>query len=310
MRTLPLLLVALAAAAAAQPAPASDYADLLDTRFYPNTGQFLFDSPGAEFILFPGREPSYEIENSAYIVRDAADEVVGGRRIGSTGTTGSSAIQTLGMSGAPEWPRALEAGGAYSLDLIWQGQIVGRVPFTVSLAQSDDPYDPGQSIVLDGPWRTHAYFSHQSEKPEYLMHFHAWIADDEVPGGGATEVSVRRGGEEVAWGHGWVDTQYGWGMAEYRLYPAGTRKRFGNAEANAGSWTIQDVTPGPYEVVLQTEAGPFRTMTIEGGADGFVPHARSAVDFEPRAYFLTTRRMSNQMLNVPNTLYWIAPDVE
>lgn len=58
---LAFLLVLLAATASAQPAPAFDYGDLLDMRFYPNIRQFQFDSTGSEFILFTGSEPSYEV---------------------------------------------------------------------------------------------------------------------------------------------------------------------------------------------------------------------------------------------------------
>jgi hypothetical protein len=312
MRLLIALLV-VAAAASAQPAPASDYADLLSTRFFPATGQFLFDSPGAEFILFPGQEPGYDIEGAAFIVRDDQNEVVGGQWIGSTGSTGSAAIQTLGTRGAPEWQRTLDDGGSYVLDLVWGGEVVGRVPFTASVEQSGDPYNPGQSYVLEGPWRTHAYFRHETDRPEYLMYLDAWIGPGEMESNAQTEVSIRRNGEEVAWGHGFSNMTHGWGLVDYRLHKPESRDprgRFARAAPNPLPWTIQDVTPGTYEIVFSSETGPFRTMTIEGGDGTFVPHPRSALDYEPRAFFLGTRRMTDQNLRTSNSLYWIAPPVE
>lgn len=40
------------------------------------------------------------------------------------------------------------------------------------------------------------------------------------------------------------------------------------------------VEPDEYEAVLQAEAGPLRTMTIEGACGAFVPHPRSMIDHD------------------------------
>lgn len=57
-------------ASQAQPAPAVDFANLLDTRFFPQQGEFLYATPKA-FLIFPpaGLDP-YDVDG-AYLVRDA-----------------------------------------------------------------------------------------------------------------------------------------------------------------------------------------------------------------------------------------------
>ena len=315
MRLLPLLAAVLLplAAAAAQPAPATDYGRLMQTRFFPQTGDVQFNSPVRSNVLFPPPIADPYSVAGAFVVRDAEGEIVGGQRIGQVTPTGSSAIVTAQTYGAPEWSGALRGGGRYTLDMVFENRLIGRVPFTVTSVASGDPFDPGETLVLEGPWRTHAYFRHETDRPDYIMYLDAWVGPDEMASNKQTEVSIRRGGQEVAWGYGFTNMTYGWGLVEYRLYDAGTRDtRAGYARqtTNATSWTLSDVTPGPYEIVFSSEAGAFRTMTAEGGDGAFVHHARSALDYEPREYFLTPRRMVGQNLTTDATLYWIAPPVE
>lgn len=292
-------------AAAGRPLPAVDFGDLLDTRFFPLRGDFLFDSPGAEFVYFA--QTSDEV-NGAYVVRRADGEIIGGQRIGQIGITGSNAIQQLNTRGGPEWSARMEDGGAYSLDVVVDGALWGSIPFTVEVRDNGDPYDPQTSYVLDGPWRTHAYFEHETDRPDYLMHFNAWVGTDDAPSNVPTEVSIRKEGREVAFGHGFTNTTYGWHRVEHRLFDvSGRDDRFGRHKTNADSWTIQDVTPGTYEIVLSHEGGEIRRYEIEAGSGAFVEHPRSAIDHEPRHRFLGTRRVTGQNLRDAHTLYWIGP---
>ncbi|MEO0559918.1 MAG: hypothetical protein AAF170_17255 [Bacteroidota bacterium] len=305
------LLVASSLGVQAQPAPAMDYARLLDTRFYVNQGTFGFGVPKSDFLLFPpeGLDPYGDI-NAAYLVRDAEGTVVGGHRWGTLGQTASAAFMTVGTRGAPEWSGPLQDGQSYTLDVGFDGAVIATVPFTVSVTESGDPFDPKTIWMIDGPWRTHAYFEHETERPDYIMNFNAWVGADEVESNTPTEVSIRRDGEEVAFGYTHSNTQYGWGRGEYRLYKAEDRDpqgRFARHKTNAHFWTIQDVTPGTYEVVLSSESGPFRTMTVEGGPGAFVAHPNSDVNSD-RSVFLTPRRMAGSSLNRSMSVYWVVSE--
>jgi hypothetical protein len=141
--------------------------------------------------------------------------------------------------------------------------------------------------------------------------FHAglgliWVAPGEVESNTPTEVSVRKNGEEVAWGSAYADLTYGWGRAEYRLVTPASRPDATGRQSNAVNFTIQDVTPGPYELVLTDADGrEFRRFTAEGGAGTFTPHPRSVVSYEPRASFLTPRRIGGSNLRTAFSTYWV-----
>ena len=308
--TLVLLALLAAPAASAQPATAADVGALLDTRFDGARGEFWFDH---NMILFPppGLTQEYEIEGG-YVVRDASGAVVSRHTIREATPDTRSRVSPDVMawlvtrSGVPgDGQGEYRPGTSYTLDLDLYGETIGSVPFTVRQTSNGDPYNPVSELVLVGPWQTHAYFLHKTDRPDQPMEFHAWIGSDETSE--RTEVSIRRGGREVAFGPGASANRQGdpriRSHQEFRLYTAAGREddgAFRGVRRNADAWTIEDVTPGPYEVVLSTEAGPFRTMTIVGADGAFVPHPRSAIDYEPRRHFLTPRRPVD-------TLYWIAP---
>jgi len=306
------LLLASSLGVQAQPAPAMDYARLLDTRFFPNQGTFMFGVPKSDFLLFPsaGLDP-YNV-TGAYLIRDAEENIVGGHRWGTLTPTASAAFMSVGTSGAPEWSGPLQDGQSYTLDVGFEGAVIATIPFSVTVEEGGDPFDPKTIWTIDGPWRTHAYFEHEAERPDYIMNFHAWVGADEVESNTPTEVSIRRDGEEVAFGYTHSNTTFGWGHGEYRLYKAEGRDpagRFARHKTNAYFWTIQDVTPGTYEVVLSSESGSFRTMTVEGGQGAFVAHPNSDVNAD-RSVFLTPRRMGGSNLSKALSVYWVVNDAD
>ena len=301
-----VLLVAPAGATAqAQPAPAVDYARLLDARFFPQQGRFMFGTPKKDILLFPppGLDP-YDVDG-AYVVRDASGAVVVEEPLGSMQATNAPAFMTIGTRGGSDWGGALAGGGAFTYEVVLDGDVIGAVPFTVTSSGSDDPFNPGTTFVVDGPWRTHAYFQHETDRPDYILHFNAWVAPDDMASNTVSEVSIRRNGEEVAWGSTHVDLSYGWGRAEYRLLTPGSRPAPDGRRPNPNNFTIQDVTPGTYEILLSDADGNvFRRFTVEAGSGTFPAHARSDVN-HAREGFLTPRRIGGSSLNKQFSVYWV-----
>ena len=301
-----VFLVLLAVPASAQPAPAFDLGTFLDTSFWVEGSEFRLASPADYFLLFPPPGFSDDQVEGRYVLRGADGREVESVGLWYEGPTETPAVVEVDARGSS---LVVPQSGTYVLEAEVGGLTVAAIPFTAQVVGSGDPFEPTPATRLDGPWRTHGYFVHDLARPDGILEFHTWIRRDEPQGQVTTEVSIRRGGEEVAWGYGSTGGSYdSWNRVEYRLYAPEGRKRFANATANAPNWTVQDVTAGPYEIVLSTEAGPFRTMTVEGTAGAFVPHARSAVNFEPRSQYLTPRRMSGQSLHVPQQLYWVGPE--
>ena len=280
-------------------------------RFFPQVGELAL---GDAFLLFPAPGLVERDEIQGYFwIREASGDPITRLRISRAEPTGAAAIAVLKARAGvvDDFENAVEAGKSYTLDVELYGDLVGSMPFSVTESSNGDPYNPVTTMTLEGPWRTHAYFSHEVAHPDRMMHLHAWLGVGEMESNKQTEVSIRRDGREVAFGMGFSNMTYGWGHVDYDLYTADSRDRRGrfarNQAGDSRLWTIGDVTPGTYEVVLSSEEGPFRTMTIEGGSGAFVPHPRSALDYEPRAHFLGTRRVSGQNLDRQSQLYWIAP---
>lgn len=230
--------------------------------------------------------------------------------MGTLGPTGSAAFLTIGLRSGPEWNGPLQNGGRYTLDVVLDRQVIGSVPFTVTVTDGDDPFDPQTIYALDGPWRTHSYFEHETDQPEGHLWYNAWIAPGETRDNTKTEVSLRRDGEEVAWGTTFVGFQYGWKRAEYVLYTPDSRPdEHGREQWNKTLFTIQDVTPGPYEMVfLDADGREFRRVALEGAAGAFPVHPRSAIDYEPRSQFLSSRALRATSLDTSLTRYWVVTE--
>ena len=300
------LLAASVAPLAAQPAPAFDLGVLLDTHFWPQNSSFSLASPADDFLLFPPTGFAEEQVEGHYRLRAADGREVESVGLWYKGRTDTPAVVEVFSRGQS---LVVPGAGSYVLEAEVDGATVASIPFTATVEGTGDPFAPTPSTRLEGPWRTHGYFIHRLDQPEGVMEFHTWIRRDEPAGQQTSEVSIRRDGREIAWGRGSANgSNQAWLRVEYHLYLPEGRDRFGVVGARAPNWTVQDVTPGTYEIVLSTQDGPFRTMTVEGGAGAFVPHARSAVDYEPRAQYLTPRRMTGQSLHQPAQLYWVGPD--
>lgn len=289
------------------PAPALDFGSLLDTVFIPGRSEFRLGEPRGYSLLFPNEGFDANDIDGRYQLRDAGGSVAWRSDIRGAETTGSDAVVLLRGGGATA---TVASAGSYTLEVVYDGETVGALPFTATVQASGDPFAPGSATRVDGPWRTHGYFQHEVERPDEALVFHTWLRRDEPEAQHVSEVSIRRGGREVAWGTGSANgTTDGWVRAEYRLYtPDGRDTEFARRRANAVGWTVQDVTPGAYEIVLSSADGPFRTLSVQGADGAFVPHARSALDTSPRTHYLTPRRMGGQMRNKPQQLDWVGPE--
>lgn len=289
------------------PAPAMDLGGLLDTHFYAERSEFRFSDPGNHFLLFPpsGFDP-YDIDGS-YVVRDADDRVVGSDRMGNGSITDSPAIAVVEARGGMA---TITETGDYTFEVILGGETIAAFPFTATVEASDDPFATGGNTRVDGPWQTHGYFADELDQADSPLTFHTWVSQNES----RVEVSIRRDGQEVAFGVGGFSGGSYLALAHSRmeLLTPGSRDvaaGFGRVGRDPHNWTIEDVTPGTYEVVLSTESGgPFRTFTIDGADGTFVPHVRSDSAIEPRALYLAPRKMGGQLLNKPVQMFWVGPE--
>ena len=312
MRVVLFALVALLFASSlgvqAQPAPAMDYARLLQTQFYPSQGRFSFIASPRDVMVFPPADGGASAE-MAYLVRDDQGTVLARQIISRVERSRQSpTFAQVTTQGALQEMGGLQDGGRYTIDVVMDETVVSRIPFTASFATSDDPFNPWTRWTLDGPWRTHAFFEHQAESVNRGFSFTAWVAADEAPPGAETEVSIRLDGEEVAWGHTAFSPgrSSGWGPMEYDLMkPVSRGAKFASYGRVRERFMYEDMTgvQGTYEIMLSSEAGPFRTFSVEVGPEGIVPHPRSDLRAD-RTTFLTPRRVREAGTPISH-VYWI-----
>jgi hypothetical protein len=216
--------------------------------------------------------------------------------------TRSDAFRLLQPYSAARWDGAPEDGQSYTLSFVLNGQIVSTIPFSVTVVEGGDPFDPKTTWMLDGSSRTHAFFRHETARPDYQLYFHAWVGPDEVTVSGLVEVSIRRAGEEVAWAYTHVSPVGGRQNVDYRLVTPANRSD--DRSPIAKNWTRADVRPEPYEIVLLSEGQTFRTMTVEGGDGVFVANSLSDTATE-RTSFLTPRSRWYDGSHSRTSRYWV-----
>ena len=303
-----LIIVLLLLAPTAQAQPALDYSRFLGARFHPPSGQFLFGQPQYDLLIFPPSDLDPSSAGAAYEIRNANGALVAQHEVRTMNGTRSDAFRSLQPYSAARWDGALEDGQSYTLRFVLNGQVISSIPFSIAIVEGDDPFNPQTTWTLDGPWRTHAFFRHETARPDYQLFFHAWIGPDEVSVGGFVEVSVRRDGEEVAWASTYVDPDGGWQKVDYQLLTSDSREDERGIRPNATNWTVEDASPGTYEIVFSSEEQPgFRTMTIEAESGAFVAHPRSDMSTE-RTSFLTPRTLWYDDSQTPTSLYWVVSE--
>lgn len=284
-RLTPLLLAALVALGppAAAQRPAVDMASLLNIPFFAGDGGFdarnillLFPPADADVRLALTTPAGAVLHEVPFEVRPADAAPV----FAYLDVNGRHADRQSFAPGEP---------GDYVISVTVDGEAVGSVPFTLSVERSADPFAPGARWTAEGPWTRLAYLAQPTARPDESIGFDYWVSSREVGGRTASlSLSLRRGGEEVARSR-----------SNVHLSTAGLTFFQDHELAKPGDgvtlwpFTATDLaaTDGRYELLVLSSGTPIRTyvVTVEGGR--IRPHPRSALDYEPRAGFLSPRLM-------------------
>jgi hypothetical protein len=163
----------------------------------------------------------------------------------------------------PEQPLG---AGDYVLEFLVEGTPFYRFPFTVEVAESDDPYNPETRYYLEGPWDDYAYIYIPDNNPAAAPTFSIWLRDKEAPLGRKTSrqmnVKIKRGRQVVAF----------WPMSDRSnpvdFPPYWERLDVGLRDDSSGGFSAADILQdGTYEVVVTVDDQPFATYryTASGG---------------------------------------------
>jgi len=154
---------------------------------------------------------------------------------------------------------------------------------------NNDPFNPRNTFVREGPWRDLAYFSDRTEEPGSNLRFNWWTSLRELPAGSNTgrplvTLHVMHGGQEIAATRSPVvisQTDWQYFYQEFH-FPAEKQVRW---------MTLADLTKrdGEYTVVAKVGGKPFKSYRAEVRGGQLQRHPRNALNYEPHTDFISPR---------------------
>jgi len=294
-----------------QPLPGADMTRLLEGVWqYPLVGQIAVQD--VQFVLFPCASGDVQ---GRIVLRDGSGALREEWPItDSHPMPKMQVLEYLEVTGRAQMD-PLEPG-EYALVMEIGGHVAGRVPLSVREWESGDPFNPDPVFAFDGPWRTLAYFSVRADEmggvSDEPAEFTFWI-DPYDAGGGDAQIRVElvRHGEVVgceAKGAGDGPQAY---PGRFVIRTTRFRKRADCEDdtPNLPWWRADGWAPGTVvRVVAEADGRVLQTYPVLVGEDGrLAAHPRSALDYEPRADFLTPRTMtgSGGSISFVDHVFWV-----
>lgn len=272
-----------AARPASGPAPAVNAYGLYrlpfdETRgvFYNNEGLFaVFPVSGGEYALVVLAPSGTEVARQQLVLEPIQD--VQDRPLPAFGLLGTRGQLAYSRDPAP---------GAYTLAVLLDGEPIAAIETTVTNESSDDPFNPVTTWRADGPWADLGVVR-VLQDDDARLEVSYWLDPAEVGADGTDVAAVlyRDGQRLTPADHDGEPVYASFGSRQLR-----TDKFEVGEGIHAHHMTRAEMTDGTYRIEVVTERG--RTLRrfsfrVEGGQ--FAPHERSALDYQPRADFLSPR---------------------
>jgi hypothetical protein len=179
--------------------------------------------------------------------------------------------------------------GDYVLSVLIDGQPITTMPFSMKREASNDPFNPKNTFVREGPWRDLAHLSVETDRPESHVEFSWWTSLRELPPGTKNPMvtlHVLYGGQEIAATRSpIVPTQTDWQFLRQEFhFPTEKQVRW---------MTMADLTKrdGEYTVVAKVNGKPFKSYRAEVRGGQLQRHPRNAMTMEPHTAFISPRQV-------------------
>lgn len=262
--------------------PAVEYQFLMELRFYENQGGFLVEDLEVVF-------PTPGLRKASFVVARANGQVL--NTVPLRLETPLASYTAFGMF-KPDGVSGLAPigePGDYVLSVLVDGQPITSLPFTMKREVSNDPFNPKNTFVREGPWRDLAHFSVETDKPDSHLEFSWWTSLRELPPGTKNPMvtlHVLHGGQEIASTRSpIVPTQTDWQFL---------RQEFHFPDEKKVRWmTMADLTrkDGIYTVVAKVNGKPFKSYKAEVRGGQLQRHPRNAMTVEPHSTFISPRQV-------------------
>ena len=198
----------------------------------------------------------------------------------------SSKLQQEGFSQDIKLP----GSGRYELVFFLDQQALTRIAFEVELVQSGDPFNPGSSAHIDGPWKDLARLVSMHGREDPQVSFEMWAKRREQ-GSDQYEVKVKHEGDVVAVGRKRSVSSKNWGKLNFGLsYPRG----LGRGVYRRSHLLKKD---GRYDIVVTKSGKPYGVWSFVAKGGKVTPHARQALGYKPHGDWLMPRGMDLEKHN-------------
>lgn len=291
--------VAQAASASQTYKPAIEYQYLMELRFYENQGGFLVE--GLEVVF-----PPPNLKNATFVISRPNGDVVA--EVPLRLETPLASYTAFGMF-LPDGVAGLAPigePGDYVLSVKIDGQAITTMPFTMKREASNDPFNPKNTFVREGPWRDLAHLSVRAEDPESHLEFSWWTSLRELPAGTKNPMvtlHLMYGAQEIASTRSpVVPTQTDWQFLRHEFVLPVTPVRW---------MTLADLTKkdGEYAVIAKVNGKPFKSYKAEVKGGQLQRHPRNSLDMEPHTAFISPRQVDTSARTSSRyalrDVYWI-----
>ena len=261
--------------------PAVEFQSLMQLRFYEEQGNFLVE--GLEVVFPPAGS-----KKATFIITRASGAAVASVPLRLESPLASYTM--FGMYMPDGVPGSANVGepGDYVLSVQVDGQAVTTLPFSMKKESNNDPFNPRNTFVREGPWRDLAYFSDRTEQPGSNLRFNWWTSLRELPAGtpqrALVTLHVMQGAQEIgATRSPVVVSQSDWQFFNQEFEALGTKPM---------RWlTLADLTKkdGEYAVVAKVNGKPFKTYRAEVRGGQLQRHPRNSLDTQPHTDFISPR---------------------
>lgn len=280
--------------------PAIEYQFLMEMRFYENQGGLLVEDLEVVF-------PPPGLRKATFVITRASGSVV--TEVPLRLETPLATYTAFGMLKPDGVPGLAPIGepGDYVLSVHVDGQPITSLPFSMKREASNDPFNPKNTFVREGPWRDLAHFSVVTDEPDSHLEFSWWTSLRELPAGTKNPMvtlHVLYGGQEIAATRSpVVPTQTDWQFLRQEFhFPAEKQVRW---------MTMADLTKrdGEYTVVAKVNGKAFKSYKAEVKGGQLQRHPRNAMNMEPHTAFISPRQVDTSSRTSSRysmrDLYWL-----
>jgi hypothetical protein len=278
---------------------AIEYQYLMELRFYEDQGGFLVENLEVVF-------PPAGSKKATFVISRPNGDVVTSVPLRLETPLASYTAFGMFLPDAVAGLAPIGEPGDYVLSVQIDGQPITSLPFSMKREASNDPFNPKNTFVREGPWRDLAHFS-VTEDPDSHLEFSWWTSLRELPPGTKNPMvtlHVLYGGQEIASTRSpVVPTQTDWQFL---------RQEFHFPAEKVVRWmTLADLTKrdGEYTVVAKVNGQPFKSYKAEVKGGQLQRHPRNRLDMEPHTAFISPRQVDTSSRTSSRysmrDVYWI-----